>query len=84
MDLVPTIFVSSTLMPRRSGRIVIQPDRFMYLGESFKSFPEEHEIDPINYDETMSNVDVHLCQKAIEANLKSMYSNQVWELVEAP
>ena len=32
----------------------------------------------------MSNVDVHLFQKAIEANLKSMYSNQVWELVEAP
>ena len=84
MDPVPTIFVSSTSMPRHSGRVVIQPDRFMYLGEFFESIPKEHEIDLINYDETMSNVDVHLCQKAIEANLKSMYSNQVWELVEAP
>ena len=46
-----TILVSSsTPMPRFSGRVVIQLDRFMYLGESFKVIPEECEIDPMDYD----------------------------------
>ena len=44
----------------------------------------EHEIDPKNYDETMSDVDAHLWQKAMEVKLESMHSNQVWELAEAP
>ena len=77
MDLVPTIFVSSTSMPRHSGRVVIQPDRFMYLGEFFESIPQEHEIDPTNYNEVMSDVDAHFWQKTMEAELKSMHSNQV-------
>ncbi|RVW68552.1 Retrovirus-related Pol polyprotein from transposon TNT 1-94 [Vitis vinifera] len=29
----------------------LEPDRFMYLGESFEAIPKEHEIDPTNYDE---------------------------------
>ena len=32
----------------------------------------------------MSNVDAHLWKKAMEVDLESMYSNQVWELVETP
>ena len=57
----PTVpLSSSTLMPRCSGRVVIQPTRIMYLGESFEAIPEEHDIDPIDYDEAMSSVDVIL------------------------
>ena len=56
----------------------------MYLGESFESIAVEHEIDLINYDEAMSDVDAHLWKKTMKAKLESMYSNQVWELVEAP
>ncbi|KAL6336164.1 hypothetical protein AAG906_011046 [Vitis piasezkii] len=44
----------------------------------------EHEIDPTYYDEAISDVDTHLSQKAMEAELESMHFNQVWELVEAP
>ena len=32
----------------------------MYLGVSFEAILEKHRIDPIDYDETMSDVDAHL------------------------
>ena len=60
MDLIPTILVSSTPMPRRSGKVVIQPNWFMYLGESFDAIIEEHEIDSIDYDEAMRDMVTHL------------------------
>ena len=63
MDPVPTISISSTLMTHCSGKVVKQPDQFMYLGESFETILKEHEIDPIDYDETISDVDAHLWQK---------------------
>ena len=56
----------------------------MYLGVSFEAILEKHRIDPIDYDETMSDVDAHLWQRAMEVKLESMYFNQVWELVKVP
>ena len=60
MDLVPTIPISRTLMPCCSGRVVKQPNRFMYLGKCFEAIIKEHEIDLIDYDKKMSDVDTHL------------------------
>ena len=51
MDPIPTILVSSTLVPRHSKKVFIQLDQFMDLGESFEAIPE---------DEAMSNVDAYL------------------------
>ena len=59
-------------MPCRSGSVVKQLNRFMYLGESFEAILEEHEIDPIYYDEAMSDVDAHFWKKAMEAELESL------------
>ena len=56
----------------------------MYLGVSFEAILDKHRIDPIDYDETMSDVDAHLWQRAMEVKLESMYFNQVWELVKVP
>ena len=72
MDPIPTIPISSTPMPCRSGRIVKQPDQFKYLGKSFEAILKEHEIDPIDYDKAMSDVDAHLWKKAMEAKLESL------------
>ena len=47
-------------MPRHSWRVIIQLDRFMYLGESFKDILQEHENDLIDYDKAMNNDDVIL------------------------
>ena len=72
MDPLPTIPTSSTLMPHRSGSVAKQLNQFMYLEESFKAILKECEIDPIQYDETMSEVDAHLWKKAMEAELESL------------
>ena len=76
-------FSSSTPMPSHSGRVVIQLDRFMYLREFFEAIPKEHEINPIYYDEVMSNDDIILWQGTMEVELEFMYSNRVWDLIEA-
>ena len=54
----------------------------MYIRESFKTILDEHDIDPIDYNEAMTNVDAHLWKKVMKAKLESIYSNQVWELLE--
>ena len=63
MDLVPTILISSTLMSCHNGRVVKQLDRFMYLGEFFEAILEEHEIDPIYYDDK-----THKCKLVYKRN----------------
>ena len=71
-------------VPRRSGRVVQQPDRFMFLGESSDLVSGEHDEDPRTYEEAILDKDADLWQKAMESEMESMYSNQVWELVEPP
>ncbi|RVX11204.1 hypothetical protein CK203_019597 [Vitis vinifera] len=53
------------------------------LRESFEAIPKEHEIDPIDYDEAMSSDETILWQGATKVELESMYTNRVWDLVEA-
>ena len=64
--------------PRRSGRVVKQPDHFIGLGE----ISVELETDPENYNEVVQDKDVTFWQRAMNTEMKSMYSNQVWTLVD--
>ena len=66
--------------PHCSGRVVCQPERFIGLGE----VPEHPEIDPCNYNEAIQDKDATLWQKTMKNKMEFMYSNQVWNLVEAP
>ena len=43
-------------VPRRSGRVVTQPEHFIGLGE----VPEDPEIDPSNYNEAVQDKDATL------------------------
>ena len=55
----PTILVNSNApVSCCSKRVVMQQDKFIYLGDSFNAIIEEHEADPTNYDEAMSSEDV--------------------------
>ena len=72
----------SSQLPRRSGRLVRAPDRYMYLGEVFEA--ETLIEDPITYQEAVTDIDSSLWQKAMNTEMESMYSNQVWELVDLP
>ena len=74
---------SITQEPCHSGKVVIQSNKFMYLGQSFEAIQEEHEIDLIDYDEMTSHVDAHLWQGTMEVEIESMYSNNVQALLKA-
>ena len=76
--------MTSTQVPRRSGRIVRPPIRFIGLGETYKAISEEAKLDPYTYEETMNDIDAHHWVKAMKSELDSMYSNQVWDLVKVP
>ena len=76
--------MSSTQVPRHSGRIVRPPVRFIGLVETYKAIPKEAEFDPYTYEEAMNDIDAHHWVQAMKSELNSMYSNQVWGLVKAP
>ena len=64
--------MSSTQVPRRSGRIVRPPIRFIGLGETYG---EEAESDPYTYEEAMNDIDANHWIQAMKSELASMYSN---------
>ena len=76
--------MSSTQVSRCSGRIIRPPIRFIGLGETYEAISEEAETDPYTYEEAMNDIDAYHRVKAMKAELDSMYSNQVWDLVKAP
>ena len=67
-------------MSPRSGRVVTQSERFICLRE----VPEEPETDPSNYNEAVQDKDDTLWQSAVKTEMESIYSNQVWLLVDPP
>ena len=75
---------NSAQVPCRSGRIIKEPERFMFSGEAFEAVPENSESDPTSYMEAMANSDSSHWVKAMKTKIKSMDSNQVWEFVEPP
>ena len=69
--------MSSTQVPRRSGRIVRPPIRFIGLGETYEAISEKAEPDPYTYEKEMNDIDAHHWVKVMKSKLDSMYSNQV-------
>ena len=47
---------SSAPVPHRSGRIIREPDRFMFLREAFESISKNLESDPTSYEEAIAIV----------------------------
>ena len=46
--------MTSTQVPRQSGRIVRPPIRFIVLGETYEAISEEAELDPYTFEEAMN------------------------------
>ena len=76
--------MSSTQVPRCSGRVVRPPIRFIGLGETYEAISKEAESDPYTYEKAMNDIDAHHWIKVMKSKLDSMYSNQVWDLVKVP
>ena len=61
-----------------------QPDRFMFHGEALVATPDKHDDEPISYSQAVASPEANLWQDAMNAEIHSMYSNGVWELVDPP
>ncbi|KAL0541547.1 hypothetical protein IC582_021599 [Cucumis melo] len=74
----------SLRMPRRSGRIVSQPNRYLGLTETQVFIPDDGVEDPLSYKQAKNDVDKDQWIKAMDLEMESIYFNSVWELVDLP
>ncbi|KAA0046983.1 gag/pol protein [Cucumis melo var. makuwa] len=70
--------------PRRSGRVVQQPDRLLSLSEAQIIIPDDGIEDPLTFKQAMNDVYSDQWIKAMDLEMESMYSNSVWTLVDQP
>ena len=79
-----TYKMTSRLDLCRSGRSTRPPVRFTLLGETFETILRGPKFDPYTYEQSIKDIDAYRWIKAMKSELDSMYSNQVWDLVEEP
>ncbi|KAL5810596.1 hypothetical protein ACOSQ4_027164 [Xanthoceras sorbifolium] len=73
-----------TLPPRRSGRVVIQHERYLGIGEGQGVVSTDSVDDPLTFKNAMEDPDKGEWLKAMNLEMESMYSNSVWDLVDLP
>ena len=56
----------------------------MGIRESYDSVSDNQQSNPFTYKEEMEGVDRDSWQKAMESEIQSIYTNQVWNLVDPP
>ena len=64
-------------MPRRSGRVVSQPNRYLGLTKTQVVVPDDGVEDPLSYKQAMNDVDKDQWIKAMDLEMESMYFNSV-------
>ncbi|KAL5579200.1 hypothetical protein UlMin_011642 [Ulmus minor] len=56
----------------------------MGIGDGLVVISDDHKDDPLTIRDAMKDVDSKAWQQAMDLEMDSMYSNQVWELVDLP
>ena len=72
------------LPPRRSGRVVQQPDRYLGVREAQVVASSDGVDDPLTYRSAMNDSDKEEWLKAMDFEMELKYSNSVWDLVDQP
>ena len=71
-------------IPRRSGRVSRNPIRYGLDGETNMVVGDTSDDDPLSFKQAMASPEKELWLEAMKQEMESMYSNSVWDLVEAP
>ena len=71
-------------VPRRSGRIRHEPERYGFLITDDQSIVLVDQDEPTTYREAIEDPNSAKWLGAMEAEMQSMYDNQVWTLVDPP
>jgi hypothetical protein len=56
----------------------------LLYGESYQAISTEQKENPTSFKEAMEDVDFESWKSAMNSEMESMYSNKVWDLVDAP
>ncbi|KAK0592237.1 hypothetical protein LWI29_015615 [Acer saccharum] len=72
-----TIPSQITLPPKRSGRVVRQPDRYLGIGKAQGVVSDNSLDDPLSFKHAMGYFDKEEWLKAMNLEMESMYSNSV-------
>ena len=80
--LIPDI--NTPNIPRCSGRVIRPLVKLMLMGESSLTIQESYEDDPIGYYKAINDKDSNFRKYAMKLELESMYSNNVWTLMDLP
>ena len=84
VDKTPEIQVQTLSEPRRSGRVIRNPERFIGFGEIHIAIADDNPEDPLTYKSAMRDIDKEKWLKAMDLEMESMYSNSVWTLIDLP
>ncbi|KAK0593814.1 hypothetical protein LWI29_007828 [Acer saccharum] len=76
--------IQDTLPPRRSVRVVRQPERYLGVSEGQDVVSADSVDDPLTFKNAMEDPNKEEWLKAMNLEIESMYSNSVWELVGLP
>ena len=71
-------------MLHRSGRIIRPLVKLTLMGESSLTILDSYEDDPRGYYKTINDKDFYIWKEVMKSELESMYSNNVWTLVDLP
>ena len=55
----------------------------MLVEETYQAITIDQDEDPTRYNEALEDIDAQEWKKAMKREMESMYSNKVWQLVEA-
>ena len=75
---------SITQVPRRSGRIRHEPERYGFLVTDDPSIVLVDQDEPTSYRKAIESPNSAKWLGAMEAEMQSMYDSQVWILVDLP
>ena len=73
----------SATLPRRSGRVSREPDRYLGFEANVVAL-DANDDDPVSFNDAMVDLDKEKWLEAMDLEIESMHSNSVWTLVDAP
>ena len=91
MEIVPQVQVTPLPEPvqetqdiRKSTRVHREPERYGWIVTPHDDVLLVENDEPLTYEEAVASIDSEKWLDAMNSEIDSMYTNQVWELIDAP
>lgn len=71
---------NSQIVHLHSGRVIVQPERWLGYGESSNILTSNDDVDPLTYGDAMQDKDAKLWDDAMDSEIQSMHDNNAYAL----